>query len=82
MIQPPVDHVHLYPWEDRGGQPVREFVGRVWALPNIEVSVVGVQTLDGERRRVVVGDAELDAGEVGQLIAALSEAHSALSSTR
>ncbi|MGB3352695.1 MAG: hypothetical protein WBB00_07965 [Mycobacterium sp.] len=82
MIQPPVDHVQLYPWEDRAGQPVREFTGRVWALPNIEVSVVGVQTLDGERRRVVVGDAELDAAEVCQLIAALSEAHSALSSTR
>ena len=71
MFQPPVDHVHLYPWEDRAGQPVSEFIGRVWALPNIEVAVVGVQTLDGEQRRVVVGNgAELDAGEVGQLAGA------------
>ena len=72
-------------WEqDSAGAWFRDFDGETWAVGSVRVDICGRQSADGETvRRVSVYGAddatsELNAGELRQLIAVLTEAQNSL----
>lgn len=72
----PANTTHAYPWQDRDGQPVRPFTGRVWTLGDITVSEVGLQTLAGWTTNIVIDgleDRELTRDELAWLAGVLQE---------